>query len=233
MGALRVSLPDVLTLCGLMSGLYGLVAVWERDFERGFYAVCVAAVFDVLDGAVARALGISSERGKMLDSLADLVCFGVLPALWLYVFVFDLDASAGVWAYGALLVVPVVALRLVFFMLSAESGHFSGLPCPGAALFLTSICFLPESLWGSAPAWGLLLVSGLVSFLMLYPLPCVSMKFTHYRWKTNELRYLLIAVGIGSAFVLHQRLFLVLIPVYVALALYLYIKNLFKWSARL
>ena len=214
---MRALVPYILTICGLLSGMCGFVELVEKNFEATFYWVLVAAIFDLLDGAVARALGVVSEGGKVLDSLTDSICFGALPALWLYYFILDKAPEAELLAYGTLGLAVAALLRLMRFTIRSSSTHFKGLPTPAAALFVLSLCFLPTKFFEATtfPAIWLLLFGWIVSVLMLSSIPLISMKFAHLRWQSNSARYLLLLLALCLLPWLQQRLFLVLIPIYI------------------
>lgn len=218
---MRRVIPHIFTLSGLLSGMCGFVALLQQGYEVVFYWVCVAAGFDVLDGALARGLKVTSVGGKYLDSLADMVCFGALPACWLYFFILEQDSGATVPAYLALGFAPAAALRLMNFMQCPTARDFKGLPVPAAALFLLSLSFLPDSVFRlvAEPAWWLLGIGGGVALLMLSTLPLIGMKFSHYGWYGNESRYLLLLLAVICAVWLQQGLFLGLIPSYILLSL--------------
>ena len=221
---MRSAVPYVLTVCGLLSGMCGFVALQSNDFEAVFYWVVAAAAFDLLDGAAARALGVASEAGKLLDALSDVVCFGALPALWLHKFILAEAPTATLEAYAALLFAAAAALRLMTFLQQADTHSFKGLPVPGAAVFMLSLCFLPKTVLHltSSPGLWLLLIGWGLCAMMLSSLPLIAMKFVHLRWKGNEARYLLLGLAIGLALWLQQLLFLVLIPAYLLLSLLVY-----------
>ena len=84
MKSLTRHIPNFITLCSLLSGTVGIVAVFQWDVRYGAYFIWVGALLDFLDGFFARLLGAYSEIGKELDSLADMVTFGLLPAFMMF-----------------------------------------------------------------------------------------------------------------------------------------------------
>lgn len=134
-------LPCLLTCCSLFSGFYAIISAFNGHFFAAAVAILIAAVFDCLDGRVARMTGTTSEFGKELDSLCDLVSFGVAPALVAYLWALTPYGRYG-WL-AAFLYVATTALRLARFNTQSVSGHnFVGLPCPAAAMMIaTTIMF--------------------------------------------------------------------------------------------
>ncbi len=141
-------LPCLITCMSLFSGFYSLVAAINSHFFAAAVAILIAAVFDGLDGRVARMTGSTSRFGMELDSLCDLVSFGIAPAMLAYLWALTPYGRYG-WL-AAFLYVATTALRLARFNSQAEAepedkryGHdFVGLPCPAAAaLIATTVMF--------------------------------------------------------------------------------------------
>ena len=140
-------LPSILTLGNLFGGFYALVAVYNDEYVAAAIAILLALVFDYLDGGVARMTGATSELGIQLDSLADLVSFGVAPALLAYVFAvkpFGWIGGLATFAFTA-----CGAFRLARFNLqtrSLDKRFFVGLPIPAAAAVVaTFVLFMKDS----------------------------------------------------------------------------------------
>ncbi|WP_448875284.1 CDP-diacylglycerol--serine O-phosphatidyltransferase [Desulfobulbus propionicus] len=142
--------PCMLTICSLFSGFYSIVSSFNGHFLAAAIAILVAAVFDGLDGRVARMTGSTSTFGMELDSLCDMVAFGVAPGVLAYLWALTPYGRYG-WL-AAFLYVAATALRLARFnaqaientRAAARSGHhdFTGLPCPAAAgMIATSVMF--------------------------------------------------------------------------------------------
>ena len=142
--------PCMLTICSLFSGFYSIVSSFNGHFFAAAIAILVAAVFDGLDGRVARMTGSTSTFGMELDSLCDMVAFGVAPGVLAYLWALTPYGRYG-WL-AAFLYVAATALRLARFNAQAidnvqpaeSSDHhdFTGLPCPAAAgMIATSVMF--------------------------------------------------------------------------------------------
>lgn len=136
-------IPCMLTICSLFSGFYSIIASINGYFFAAAIAILVAAVFDGLDGRVARMTGSTSTFGMELDSLCDMVSFGVAPALLAYLWALTPYGRYG-WL-AAFLYVATTTLRLARFNTQTinNPGHdFTGLPCPAAAgVIATAVMF--------------------------------------------------------------------------------------------
>jgi len=193
----------------------------------------IAAVVDFLDGFVARLFKASSEMGKQLDSLADVVSFGVAPAMILYQFIRlsiaqeanGIDTSI-MWLVPAFIVPCAAAWRLARFNLdTGTSSNFKGVPVPAAGLLLAS---LPLIYWMDNSAmvrdlllnkWFLYAIVIVVSFLMVSTIPMMGFKFKNLGLTDNLPRYLVIAVAIIAAIFLQWLAVPVVFIAYVLVSL--------------
>lgn len=164
--------------------------------------VWAACVFDFFDGFAARLLGVSSPIGKELDSLADMVSFGLLPALLMFTLIGDASAAGpegyAYFAFAALLVAVFSALRLAIFNVDEnQKDSFRGLPTPANALFLTAI----PALEGTQLDFFLRSTAALTStavifsFLLVAPIELFALKFKSFRWSENTLRFTFLALS--------------------------------------
>jgi len=209
-----------------------LVVLPEKIFLASVFIGC-AGVVDFLDGLVARLLKASSAIGKQLDSLADVVSFGVAPGLIVYQFLRlsyaqqegGLDISS-LWLLPAFLIPCAGAYRLARFNIDVEQGDsFKGLPIPAAGLLIASF---PLIYWHSSDEWLIQLMLNkwfwymftiIISWLMISTLPMMTLKFKDYSIKNNLLKYCLLLVSIALAAVLQWMAVPVIFVVYVALSL--------------
>ena len=130
-------LPNLFTTGNLFCGFWAIVSVFQEKFEYAAYAIVLASVFDALDGKVARLSGAMSKFGVQYDSLADLISFGVAPALLAFTWALRPYGRFG-WL-AAFLFVVCGALRLARFNVQSSSGevkYFKGLPIPAAAIMI-------------------------------------------------------------------------------------------------
>lgn len=162
-------LPNSLTLCGMFAGFYALIAAIKGDYTQACWAVLVAAVFDGLDGWVARLTHSTTKFGIELDSLSDAIAFGVAPSVLLYKWALAPFGRVG-WA-AVFLFTACGALRLARYniqMGSTERKSFTGMPIPGAALVaVTLVLFYSELGLEHSKSFFILLLTFVLSFLMV------------------------------------------------------------------
>ncbi len=163
-------LPNGLTLCGMFSGFYSIMASFKGDFILAGWAIIVAMVFDGLDGWFARITGSSSRFGIELDSLSDLVAFGVAPSI--LIFSWSLSAFGGIGWAVSFLYVGCGALRLARYniqMDSTEKKYFTGMPIPAAAAVIATLVIFYHSQWDIKPEKSipLLFLVVVLSWLMV------------------------------------------------------------------
>lgn len=196
---LKAQLPNFITLLNLLSGVLGILWVLEGQPLYGAYFVILSATFDFFDGFAARLLKVQSEMGKELDSLADVVSFGVLPGILLYSLIKS-QTEASFLPYCTLIIPMLSAYRLAKFNLDTrQSDRFIGLPTPANALLLTTIPYLaarwPElSPWLSSPI-ALVVIAWLTSLLLVAELPLIALKFKNSSFRDNSFRYALLVIG--------------------------------------
>jgi CDP-diacylglycerol--serine O-phosphatidyltransferase len=199
----------------------------------GSILIGIAAVVDFLDGFVAKLLKQTSEMGKQLDSLSDIVSFGVAPAMILYEFLrMSLAKDEGgldqniIWLLPAFLVPCCGAYRLARFTVSAnQSSSFRGVPIPAVGLFIASI---PLIYWFADKQWIIDLILNkwflyavivLVCYLMVSTLPMMSLKIKDFSFKNNGPLYILVMLGILAVIFLHWLAIPVIFIFYVLLSL--------------
>ena len=201
---MRRHIPNLITLLNLASGTTAIVLTIEGQWQWAVYLVLAAALFDFLDGFSARMLQAYSETGKQLDSLADMVSFGVLPAVFIYTIFRSLMSGTTLeWVVliSVLLVPAFSAIRLARFNTDEAGGEFfSGLPTPAHTLFWTGVFWQfmeSHSLFGSSVnlyfMWAIMLI---MAFHLILPVPMYSLKFSHFRLRGNLIRYLLLLVAL-------------------------------------
>jgi CDP-diacylglycerol---serine O-phosphatidyltransferase len=182
-------LPNALTAGNLLCGCAGIICAFTNPEIPTAWFVWAACVFDFFDGFSARILKVSSPIGKELDSLADLVSFGVLPAISMVIM---LDGAGMMrWSLVGLLLAVFAALRLAKFNIDTrQSDSFIGVPTPAHALF---ICGLPSLMQIFPVGWFgpvvLLVITGLFSWLMVSPIPLFALKFKNFKWRENKMRF--------------------------------------------
>ena len=203
--------PNLFTLLNLSCGTVALVFALEGQWQWSVYLLLAGALFDFLDGAAARLLNAGSETGKQLDSLSDMVTFGLLPAIYIYSIFrqqFIVAESGfypgfvqGLILFSILIVPSFSAIRLARFNLEDEGQQFfSGLPTPAHALFWAGLYwqFMDEgSLFGTRVnlyfLWAIMLIMALH---MILPVPMYSLKFKNLRIRGNLIRYILLVLAV-------------------------------------
>lgn len=195
--------PNTLTCLNLFSGCVACVVAFHGSFLGALFFVLLSALFDFLDGLMARLLHAPSPIGKDLDSLADEVSFGVAPSVIVYSLfkemTYDgpLESLAAGFPYLAFLIAVFSALRLAKFNNDArQTVSFVGLPVPAHALFWASlVAGLHDRLTAVHPLLLLLAVC-LSSALLVAELPMFSLKLKSLAWRDNQTRYLFLLVSI-------------------------------------
>ncbi|GMQ30531.1 CDP-diacylglycerol--serine O-phosphatidyltransferase [Algoriphagus confluentis] len=192
-------IPNFITLLNLLTGVLGIIAVLEGKVLHAATYVLLAAALDFLDGLLARLLNVQSGIGKELDSLADVVSFGVLPGIVL--FRMTLGSTTWDWLPYFTLIVPMLsAYRLAKFNLDTrQNDRFIGLPTPANALFISTLPHL-ALLWPKIGIWitgpvSLLFIAWFFSILLVAELPLIALKFKHFRFSGNQFRFLLVGVS--------------------------------------
>jgi len=159
----RHLIPNAVTLANIALGFLGIVAAAQGHFQRAILFLFAGALCDLADGRLARALGATSHFGKELDSLSDMVSFGVAPAVLAYLAVL---APLGVAGLAIALVFPLAgAVRLARYNIDTSEGSdqtFQGLPIPIAASYIWSFVIMRGAMSGWAMAGGVLLVAALM-----------------------------------------------------------------------
>lgn len=203
-------LPNFITLLNLFTGCWALVMLFQGNPEDAAWLVFLSAVFDLLDGLVARALHVQSPIGKQLDSLADMVTFGLIPGVVMYQLLQQSDLSAWVQqgaikefvSYLPFVVTLFSALRLAKFNVDErQTKEFIGLPTPANTLWVIS---LPLILLNRPGEWDFILRSAPVilmlcvisSWLLVAEIPLFSFKFSGWSWQANNYPYLLIIISL-------------------------------------
>lgn len=141
MERIKSTIPNMFTLGNLSCGIISLLMTCQGNYKLASLFVILAALLDRYDGRVARALKVSSDIGKELDSLSDLISFGVAPAL--LVFMMNNMSDLKILGYATLIIFPVAgAYRLARYNISSFSGVFSGIPITCAGMLLSIYCLL-------------------------------------------------------------------------------------------
>ncbi|MDR1918088.1 MAG: CDP-alcohol phosphatidyltransferase family protein [Tannerellaceae bacterium] len=203
----RKHIPNLITCLSLLSGCVAAVMAVEGRLQAAVICILAASVFDFLDGLFARLLQAYSAIGKELDSLSDMVGFGVAPGMLVFYLLREASPALPFGAVNAYIpflafIIPVFSgLRLAKFNVDErQSLSFLGLPVPAHALFWSSLGYALQPLIHTNELLfcSLLLLSvTLTSLLLVSEIPMFSLKVKTLAWKGNELRYLLVVCSIG------------------------------------
>lgn len=194
-------LPNAMTCGNLLCGCIGLVMALRGHLETAAWLIGLAAILDFGDGFVARLVNVSGPFGKELDSLADVVTFGVLPATIVFQLCWFQDL--GPISYAAFLIAVLSALRLANFNIDTrQSESFIGLPVPANAMLIAAFPLMEryqpqyDAIWKNDVALGMMIA---FSFMLVSDVPLFALKFKSFRWAENRIKFSFL---IGSALLL-------------------------------
>lgn len=189
---MKKHLPNFITCLNLLSGCIGISLAFNGNLEWAVYLIWLAMIFDFGDGLVARLLNVKSEIGKELDSLADMVTFGVLPSILMFLMLEEKWDHQWLTYIGFLIAV-FSGLRLAKFNVDTrQEENFIGLPTPANALFISSLVFFREML----PLELLIVITIVFSLLLVAELPLFSLKLKKMTWKGNEVRFIFLLLSV-------------------------------------
>ena len=216
--------PNTITCLNLFCGCLSVVHSLGGMLDIAAYLILVAAVFDFLDGFAARWLKAYSDLGKQLDSLADMVSFGVAPASVMYM----LLGNTGYYliAPAAYIIAVFSALRLAKFNIDTrQTDSFIGLPTPANALFICSLAFISADniqlyVLTNDNIFFLLAVTAVSSYLLVAELPLFSLKFKSFDWKSNKIRYIFVIISVIVLIMLQWAGLAVVILIYIVLSIF-------------
>lgn len=188
-------IPNTITCLNLFSGCVGVWLAFEGNYTGATVAIAVSALLDFLDGLAARLLHAYSTIGKELDSLADVVSFGVLPGAIIFSML-SAAAPDNYYRFVAFLIPMLSAVRLAKFNIDdRQTSSFIGLPTPANAIFWggisTSIPF-----WLIQHPMLLIALTVLFALLLVVEIPMFSLKFKNLQWRQNKWQYLFLAVSL-------------------------------------
>lgn len=196
---IKKHIPNTITCCNLISGCIAIAYAFSGKIEISFTWIIIGAVFDFFDGMSARLLKVSSPIGKELDSLADIVTFGVAPSTILFSklgimsYPSLLESLRGILPFIAYIMAAFSALRLAKFNLDErQTLGFIGLPTPANALFWGSLLIGLGKRIDSSPLMCIFIIVGIFisSWLMVSEIPMFALKFKEWGWKKNQIKYI-------------------------------------------
>ena len=202
-------IPNAITCCNLLSGCMAVMSAFNADAWHALLWVVAGALFDFCDGLSARALKAYSPIGKELDSLADLVTFGLAPAMLCLMTLRGLDypgaALASFYPYIGLVLVVFAALRLAKFNTDErQTSSCLGLAVPANALFWCGLFQADMTNLSYAP-WIIGVLVILFAGLMVSEIPMFSLKFKSLKWADNKVRFIFLIVSVVILILLHEK----------------------------
>ena len=226
-GGVRGGIPNTITCCNLISGCIATGCAFYGQYQWAVLMIIVGAVFDFFDGMTARTLGVSSPIGKELDSLADVVTFGVAPSAIIFYLFHEVHYPQVLLPlrdfvpYTAFIMAAFSALRLAKFNLDERQAMgFIGLPTPANALFWGSLVLGQHAFLVSLKFNAVFLFLFMLLFCMLLvcEVPMLALKFKDFSWEKNKVKYIFL-LGCLPCFCLGTSCFAAIILWYVALSI--------------
>ena len=219
---LKQHIPNFITSLNLFSGCVGVAAIFGGHTTAAVIMMGAAAVFDFADGLVARALHVKSDIGKELDSLADVVSFGLLPGAIMFQLMLNstnLPGKEAGWMnpypYLAFLITVFSALRLAKFNIDTrQSDSFIRLPTPANALLIASLPMILLQVEQSGQKllpltsllsnyYFLLGLTAVMSYLLVAEIPLFALKFKNFKWEDNKSQFTFVGFSILLLAILH------------------------------
>jgi CDP-diacylglycerol---serine O-phosphatidyltransferase len=231
---MRKQIPNLFTCANILGGCLGIFAiVHDGNLTLGAYMIFLCAVFDMLDGMAARALNVFTRIGKDLDSLADVISFGVVPATIMVQLMWqsNLYDYSDSWflirciAFMPFIIAVFSALRLAKFNIDTRQvDSFLGLPTPANSIFIASLpLILKNDELGLSTIilnpYFIGITSIVVSLLLVSEIPLFAVKFKNYSWRDNSHQYILILLSITLVAILKFAALPIIILFYILLSL--------------
>lgn len=204
------NIPNTLTLANLLCGLIAIIFTFQADFSLATICIMIGLLFDFLDGLVARILNVKSEIGKQLDSMSDLVTFGLAPAFMMFhfmyylqnniVFRFSIENEIFTSSLIALTIPICSALRLAKFNIDInQQQSFIGLPTPASAIFFISIPHINFDIFPMFTDLNFLrIVIIIISLLLVSNLPLFSFKINPQEKVKSQINFFRIVLFLSS-----------------------------------
>lgn len=217
---IKKHIPNAITCGNLFCGCLAILAAFDGNLVWAAYLVGIAAILDFFDGFVARLLKVGGEMGKQLDSLADMVTFGVVPGIVMFFMMHKAMRSfvnytssgmaynsiSGNWLLLAFIITIFSALRLAKFNIDTrQSDSFIGVPTPANTILICSIPLINQ-FQPTVFGFDIYLITGnlyfligltlLMSYLLIAELPLFAMKFKNFGWPDNKIRYSFLIISV-------------------------------------
>jgi len=204
---IKNNIPNLITLLNLISGSIAIILIFSGEMILASWFIILAAILDFFDGMVARLLHAKSDIGAQLDSLADVISFGLAPSVIMYLLILQSPGLPS-WSAGNILLLPFAALLLVaggayrlakFNTDPQQESEFKGLPIPSTGLFVAALPLVLDQYSETTGLasflhnhYTLLAIVLFLSWLMVSNIPMISLKFKNLNWKDNISRFILL-----------------------------------------
>ncbi|MBM3436847.1 MAG: CDP-diacylglycerol O-phosphatidyltransferase [Bacteroidetes bacterium] len=239
--SVKKHIPDFITILNLLSGCLAVTFVFSEKLIIASWLIGLAALFDFLDGMFARLLHVNNPFGKQLDSLADVISFGLVPGLIIMKLIEtslrDMEISGAIsilLPYAAFLIPAFSALRLAKFNIDErQSFGFIGLPTPASAILIASfplILHQNKTIFGFdltglsalfSNTYFLLAFTIILSYLLVAELPLFAIKFKTLNWKENRIRFIFLVISLLLLVIFFFNAIPLIIALYILLSLFL------------
>lgn len=223
--SVKRQIPNTITGLNLISGCLAIIQILNGELYIGAIFILIGAFFDFFDGLSARLLKVSSDMGKQMDSLADMVTFGVAPSLIVFKILENNNLES--LKYFALIIAFFSAFRLAKFNIDTrQSSTFIGLPTPANALFWLSIPlslkFNDEGVISEliTNKYFVLIFSFLLSIFLVSEIPMFSLKFKSLKFKENKTEFSFIFISIILILFFHVQAILFIILAYIIFSIF-------------
>ncbi|MBB6003014.1 phosphatidylcholine/phosphatidylserine synthase [Arcicella rosea] len=228
---IKKHIPNTLTCANLLCGCFGILKVFNGDLQTASYLIGIALLCDWLDGFVARLLHVSSPIGKQLDSLADMVTFGALPAFMMLNLIEGSCTgycTTGIFGfhkpYIAFALAVFSAMRLAKFNIDTrQSDSFIGVPTPANGMVVAALpliaLFQPEYKDFFINYNVLIFYSIIMSYLLVAELPLFALKFKDFGWRANQFKYLFLIFSLLLVIFLKFVAIPVIILIYILMSI--------------
>lgn len=235
-------IPNTITLLNMLAGILSIYIAMTGDLVLAAYLIFIAAILDFMDGFSARMLNAYSDLGKQLDSLADLVSFGLAPGFILFSMINishgqpgNTSSSMTIIPFIAFLIPLFSALRLAKFNIDeTQQTSFLGMPTPAVAILIASFPLIKSFLFHDrglyymiiTNTYFLLAIAIVMSLLMVIPLPMFAFKFKNYGWADNKVKYVFLLISIIGIIIFKSIAIPVIIALYFLLSLVFYLADI-------
>lgn len=225
MNAIKRNIPNAITSLNLLFGCIAIICALHNRLADASWMIASAAIADFFDGMAARLLKVSSPIGKELDSLADVVSFGVAPGMIIYQLI-----NTSPYSWIGLLVPVFAAVRLARFNIDTrQTFYFIGLPTPANALFIASfpLIIAHNNYWHSVyfsnisfAVWFFVCVAIVCSAIMVSPIKLFSLKMKDTSWTNNRTRYTFLLISLACFLLLGYTSVPVIMLLYIIFSLF-------------